>query len=42
MTAKAVFVVIKTLHFGVYDAVATYSKGNILLFEILQNLGIEP
>jgi hypothetical protein len=42
MTAKAVFVGTKALHFGVYDAIATYSKGSIPLFEVLQRLGIEP
>jgi hypothetical protein len=42
MTAKIVSVGIKALHFSVYDAIATYSKGNIPLFEVLQRLGIEP
>ena len=37
---KNVFVEINTLHFGVYDAIATYNKGNIVKCAVLQKLGI--
>jgi hypothetical protein len=41
MTVNAVFVGIKALHCGVYDAIAAYSKGNIPLLEVLQRFRIE-
>lgn len=37
---KNVFVEIATLHFGVYDAIATYNKGNIIKCEVLKKLGL--
>jgi hypothetical protein len=32
---------IKTFYFSVYDAVATYNKGNISKCEVIQRLGIK-
>ena len=37
---KTVFVGINTLHFGVFDAVATFSDGNVTKCKVLQNLGL--
>lgn len=37
---KTVFVGINTLHFGVYDAVATFNLGNITKCQVLQKLGM--
>lgn len=39
---KNVFVEIFTLHFGAYDAIATYNKGNIVKCDVLQKLGVTP
>lgn len=39
---KNVFVQINTLHFGVYDAIATYNRGNIIKCEVLQRMGLMP
>lgn len=39
---KSVFVMKETLELGVYEAVATYNKGNVARIEILQKLGISP
>lgn len=39
---KNVFVEIDTLHFGVYDAIATYNKGNIIKCNVLQRLDVMP
>lgn len=36
---KRVFVGIKTLHFGIYDAIATYNQGNSVKCEVLKALG---
>lgn len=36
---KRVFVSIKTLHFGIYDAIATYNQGNSVKCEVLKALG---
>ena len=35
---KTVFVGINTLHFGVYNAVATFNEGNIVKYQVLQEL----
>lgn len=37
---KTVFVQIKTLHFGVYDAVASFNQGNITKCKVLEQLGL--
>ncbi|KAJ8893660.1 hypothetical protein PR048_006260 [Dryococelus australis] len=37
---KTVFVQIRTLHFGVYDAVASFNKDNIAKCKVLEELGL--
>lgn len=37
---KTGFVGIKTLHFGVYDAVSTFNSGNVTKCMVLSNLGM--
>lgn len=36
------FVEINTLHFGEYDAIATYNKVNITKCEVLKRIGLKP
>lgn len=38
---KTVFVGINTLHFGVFDAVATFNQGNDTKCQVLQSLGLD-
>ena len=37
---KTVFVGIKTLHFGVYDAMTSFNQGNITKCQVLEKLGM--
>ena len=39
---RGFFVEINTLHFGVYDAIATYNKGNIIKCDVLRRRGLKP
>jgi RNase P subunit RPR2 len=39
---KNVFVGMKTLQFGVYDAVACFNKGHVVKCEVFANIGMKP
>ena len=39
---KNAFVEINTLHFGVYDVIATYNRGNIIKCEVLPRFRLTP
>ena len=39
---KNVFVTLKTLELGVYDAITCFNKGNIMKCEVLEKLGMKP